>query len=299
MNIVFVGLEIFDICVIAIALFFLLQGSGSREQKLMMCFLIGALIQNAGYLLEITAPTVEAAMVAVKVQYMGSLTIPITYCEFIFIYCFEKVPVKLLRFLKIVDVMILGLVLTCDLHSLYYHEVKWLETAQGHKYLSLTYGPGYGLFMVCGSIVPYAMSLYALLRVCIRKSEYDADRKYKLILGLSALPLVALVGYAMKLTDVYDPTPLVLGLTLSAVVILIWRRKVLDFSSMASEILLDSMSDGVIALDEQKRIVSYNPAAVSIFRDLDGSAIGKHVDELKDRAQTQLDYNTSGLLVNP
>ena len=285
MNIVFVGLEIFDICVIAIALFFLLQGSGSREQKLMMCFLIGALIQNAGYLLEITAPTVEAAMVAVKVQYMGSLTIPITYCEFIFIYCFEKVPVKLLRFLKIVDVMILGLVLTCDLHSLYYHEVKWLETAQGHKYLSLTYGPGYGLFMVCGSIVPYAMSLYALLRVCIRKSEYDADRKYKLILGLSALPLVALVGYAMKLTDVYDPTPLVLGLTLSAVVILIWRRKVLDFSSMASEILLDSMSDGVIALDEQKRIVSYNPAAVSIFRDLDGSAIGKHVDELKDFPQ--------------
>ncbi len=291
MNIVFVSLEIFDICVIAIALYFLLQGSGSREQKLMMCFLIGALIQNAGYLLEITAPTVEAAMVAVKVQYMGSLTIPITYCEFIFNYCFEKKPVKLLKFLKIVDVIILGLVLTCDLHNLYYRDVKWLETAQGHRYLSLAYGPGYGFFMVCGSIVPYAMSLYALLRVCVRKSEYDADRKYKLILGLSVLPLVALVGYAMKLTDVYDPTPLVLGLTLSAVVILIWRRKVYDFSSMASEILLDSMSDGVIALDEQKRIVSYNPAAVSIFRDLGNSAIGKHVDELGDFPQEILGYD--------
>ncbi|MDE7258314.1 MAG: hypothetical protein K2N77_03620, partial [Lachnospiraceae bacterium] len=60
MDIVFVGLEIFGICIIAIALLFLLQGSGSREQKLMMCFLIGALVQNAGYLLEITAPTVEA-----------------------------------------------------------------------------------------------------------------------------------------------------------------------------------------------------------------------------------------------
>ena len=112
MDIVFLGLEIFGICVIAIALYFQLQGSASREQKLMMCFLIGALVQNAGYLLEITAPTVEAAMVAVKVQYMGSLTIPITYCEFIFNYCFEKTPVKLLRFLKIVDVVILGLVLT-------------------------------------------------------------------------------------------------------------------------------------------------------------------------------------------
>ncbi|MDE5597193.1 MAG: PAS domain-containing protein, partial [Lachnospiraceae bacterium] len=281
MNIAFICLEILGICVIAIALFFLLQGSGSREQKLMMCFLIGALIQNAGYLLEITAPTVEAAMVAVKVQYMGSLTIPISYCEFIFNYCFEKAPTKILRFLKIVDVIILGLVLTCDLHTLYYSSVEWLKTAQGHRYLSLEYGPGYGLFMVCGSIVPYAMSLYALLHVCIKKSEYAADRKYKLILALSFLPVVALVGYSMKLTDVYDPTPLALGLTLSVVVILIWRRKVFDFSSLASEILLDSMSDGVIALDEQKRIVSYNPAAVGIFRDLGGSAIGKHVEELE------------------
>lgn len=116
MDIAFIGLEIFVICIIAIALLFLLQGSGPREQKLMMCFLIGSLIQNAGYLLEITAPTVEAAMVAVKIQYMGSLTIPIGYCEFIFYYCFEKAPVKVLRFLKIIDVFILGLVLTCHDH---------------------------------------------------------------------------------------------------------------------------------------------------------------------------------------
>ncbi len=294
MDIGFLCLEIFGICVIAIALIFLLQGSGSREQKLMMCFLVGSLIQNAGYMLEITAPTVEAAMVAVKVQYMGSLTIPISYCEFIFNYCFEKAPVKTMRFLKIVDVIILGLVLTCDLHKLYYRKVDWLETAQGHGYLSLEYGPGYGLFMVCGSIVPYALSLYALFRACIRNSEYAADRKYRLILGLSFLPIVALVGYSMKLTDVYDPTPLALGLTLSMVVILIWRRKVFDFSSLATGILLNSMSDGVIALDEQKRIVDYNPAAAGIFRNLNNSAKGKLVDELEGFPQGILGDDVKG-----
>lgn len=277
----FLGLELFGICVIVTALMFLLQGSGSREQKLMMCFLIGSLVQNAGYVLELTASTVEAAMVAVKIQYMGSLTIPITYCYFIFRYCFQKAPIKVLRILKIVDVFILGLVVTSDLHNFYYRQVEWLETAQGHGYLSLEYGPGYGLFMVCGSIVPYALSLHALFRVCIQKPEYAADRKYKLILGLSFLPVVALVCYAMKLTSVYDPTPLVLGLILSSVVILIWSRRVYDFSSLASEILLDSMSDGVIALDEQRRIVSYNPAATGIFRNLNKSAVGKLVDELE------------------
>ena len=287
----FLCLELFGICVIVTALLFLLHGSGAREQKLMMCFLIGSLVQNAGYVLEITAPTVEAAMVAVKIQYMGSLTIPISYCYFIFSYCFQKPPIKVLRFLKVVDVFILGLIVTNDLHKLYYRGVEWLETAQGHGYLSLEYGPGYALFMVCGSIVPYTLSLYALLRVCIKKPEYAADRKYKLILGLSILPVVALVGYAMKLTSVYDPTPLVLGLILSSVVILIWSRKVFDFSNLASEILLDSMSDGVIALDEQRRIVSYNPAATGIFRNLNKHAIGKLVDELEGFPQGILGDN--------
>ena len=285
MDIFFLSLEILAICIIVFALLLLIQGDGSREQKFMMCFLIGALVQNAGYVWEITAPTVEAAMVAVKVQYMGSLTIPISYCYFIFSYCFEKAPVKTLRFLTVVDAFIMGLVFTCDLHKLYYREIKWLETAQGHGYLSLEYGPGYGIFMVCGSIVPYAMSLYALLHACIKKPEYAADRKYKLILGLSFLPVVALVCYSMKLTDVYDPTPFTLGVILSIVVIMIWSRKVYDFSRLASGILLDSMSDGVIALDEQRHIVSYNPAAADIFRDLNNSAIGKLVDELADFPQ--------------
>ena len=268
MDTVFLGLELLGICIIVTALLFLLQGSGSREQKLMMCFLIGSLVQNAGYVLEITAPTVEAAMVAVKVQYMGSLTIPISYCYFIFSYCFQKAPIKVLSFLKIVDVFILGLVVTSNLHHFYYRSIEWVETASGHGYLSLEYGPGYALFMVCGSIVPYALSLYALLRACIRKPEYAADRKYKLILCLSILPVIALAGYAMKLTGGFDSTPFVLGVILSSVVIMIWSRKVYDYSSLASEILLDSMSDGMIALDEQRRIVSYNPAAKCIFSNL-------------------------------
>ena len=65
-------------------------GDGSREQKLMQYFLLGSLIQNVGYLFELTAPTVEAAMVAVKIQYMGSLAVPISYCYFMFSYCYEK-----------------------------------------------------------------------------------------------------------------------------------------------------------------------------------------------------------------
>lgn len=198
MNVVFLGIEIFGIGIIIFALMLLLRGDGSREQKLMQFFLVGALVQNAGYLLELTAPSMEAAVVSVKMQYLGSLTIPISYCHFLFRYCYVKTPKKILGVLEMIDVLILCLVFTCDLHSLYYRSIQWLADADGHGYLRLEYGPGYWIFMLCGTAVPYVLSLYALIHVCIRKPEYAADRRCRLILMLSFLPVGALFSYSMK-----------------------------------------------------------------------------------------------------
>lgn len=93
--------------------------------------------------------------------------------------------------------------------------------------------------------------------------------------------MVVLYLYVVKLSFVYDPTPFVLGIVLAGVVILVWSRKVYDFSNLASGILLDSMSDGVIAIDVHERIVSYNPAEAGIFGDLNSRAVGKHIEELE------------------
>ncbi len=281
MSVVLLGIEMLGIGSIIFALLLLLKGDGLREQKLMQYFLIGSLVQNAGYLLELTAPTLEAALVAVKMQYLGSLTIPVSYCFFIYSYCCEKTPKKILEKLIAADVLVLGLVFTCNLHHLYYRNIEWIEyVGRNGGYLRLDYGPGYWIFMLCGTIVPYVMSLYALIQVCVKKPEYAADRRCKLILALSFLPVIALGAYTLKLTKVYDPTPVVLGLVLSGVVILIWIGKVYDFSSLAFGILFNSMGDGMIALDEQRQITNYNTAAARIFADLDGRAIGKPIESL-------------------
>ena len=79
MTMLFTGFQMIAICTIFFALALLLNGDGSREQKMMEYFLVGALIQNIGYYLELTAPTMEGAIVAVKMQHLGTLTIPICY----------------------------------------------------------------------------------------------------------------------------------------------------------------------------------------------------------------------------
>ena len=282
MSTAFIGLQILGICAVFFALALLLNGDGSREQKMMEYFLMGALIQNIGYLLELTAPTMEAAMVAVKVQHLGTMIIPVCYCYFIYIYCFEEAPLKALKLLGLIDAVLLLLILTCDYHSLFYRYLDWETTADGHSYLFLEYGPGYAVFIICATLIPYVMSLRVLIRAKSRRGEDAVDRKYGLILTLSFLPVIALYAYVTKLTRAFDFTPVVLGLVLSSVVILVWSRKVYDFGSLASGTLLNRMSDGVIALDERGRVVNYNPASAAIFAGLNSRAVGRRVGEIAD-----------------
>lgn len=173
MNVVFLGIGIFVIGIIIFALMLLLRGDGAKEQKLMQYFLLGALVQNAGYLLELTAPTMEAAIVAVKMQYLGSLTIPISYCHFIFNYCNGKTPKKILGVLKIVDLFIFFLILTCDLHHMYYRSIQWMESANGHGYLRLEYAAWLldfytvrSHYSVCSFPLCAGSSLYQKAGVC-------------------------------------------------------------------------------------------------------------------------------------
>lgn len=288
MNLAFMGFQMLAICAIFFALALLLNGDGSREQKMMEYFLVGALILNIGYLLELTAPTMEAALVAVKMQHMGTMTIPICYCYFIYIYCFEEEPLRFLKLLTIIDVGLLLLIIADGHQAFFYTQVAWQTTVDGHSYLYLQYGLGYAVFMICTTLIPYAMSLRVLIRAVARKGEDAVDRKYGLILGLSLLPMIALYAYVTKLTRAYDFTPMVLGLGVSCVVILVWSRKVYDFGSLASGILLNSMSDGVIALDERQRVVSYNPASAAIFQGLNNHAIGRNVAEIPDFPENAL-----------
>ncbi|MDE6674723.1 MAG: hypothetical protein K2K19_07915, partial [Acetatifactor sp.] len=65
---VVIGAQILGIVIILAAIRLLLSGSGSREHLLMGYFLCGSLVQNVGYLMELTAPSREVAIAAIKVE---------------------------------------------------------------------------------------------------------------------------------------------------------------------------------------------------------------------------------------
>ena len=140
-------------CLTFVALILLLNGDGAREQKLLIFIMCGSLVQNVGYLLELTAPTVEVAVAAVTVENVGSIFAPLCYCWFIYTYCYARPPKKLLVALGAVNFMVLPAVFF-NWYGIFYRDFQWLSTADGYHYISISYGPLYILSLVTRIIIP-------------------------------------------------------------------------------------------------------------------------------------------------
>ncbi len=269
-------LECFGICLTAVALFLLLNGDGAREQKLLIMILCGSLVQNVGYLLELIAPTVEAAMTAVTVEKVGSAFTPLCYCWFIYIYCSVTPPKTLLRILGVVSFLSLPTAIF-NWHGLFYQEVQWVASGNGFHYVNLSYGPLYIFFMIGHIIIPYALCIYTLTSTIREHSDQQLNRQYWTILAISSLPVIVLIAYVFKIVNIFDFTPVTLTISMSMVVIVIWSRRNYDFRYLAAEKVLESMGDGVIALDDHDRLVSYNRAAADIFTCLSAHKRGENI----------------------
>ena len=264
-------------------------GGSSREQKQMIFFVISALIQNVGYLLELTSKSKEAAMVAVKAEYVGSAFIALFFCQFMYNYCHEKEPEMLLRIIFYINVLVVFLVFTCEQHSFYYKSIEWIEEGRFHPYLQLTYGPGYYLFQLLSCLIPYGLALYALIHSLMTKNNKLLGKQYKVFFLILFVPGISLWMYVSKYTIEFDYTPFVVGIVVSTMVILVWRRRSYDFGRMATDAVLKAMDDGVIMVDEHKRIVSFNPAAADVFTELSFQTVGDSIEDMEDFPENILD----------
>lgn len=280
-------LEFFGIGLTAIALLLLLNGDGAREQKLLIIIMCSSLVQNVGYLLELTAPTMEAAMTAVTVEKVGSAFTPLCYCWFIYIYCYAAPPKVLLRILGVISFLSLPAVIF-NWNGLFYREVRWVASESGFCHVSLSYGPLYVFFLIGHIIIPYTLGIYTLMKAIRERSDRQANRQYWTILLISMLPVIMLISYVCRLVEDFDFTPVTLNVSMALVVIVVWNRRNYDFRHLAAEQVLESMGDGVIALDGHDRLVSYNRAAANIFSSLPAHKLGENIRVVEDFREEML-----------
>lgn len=282
-----ITLECIGILLIFVALMLLQNGDGAREQKLLILIMCGSLVQNVGYLLELIAPNVEAALTAVKVENVGSAFVPLCYCWFIYIYCYMTPPKLFLRVIGTISFFSLPAVFV-NWHGSFYSDVQWMTAAGGYHYISITYGPLYMFFLICRILIPYTLCIHTLIRAIRLRSDQQINRQYWTILGISSLPVLVLIAYVFKIIKSFDFTPVTVAIAMSMVVIVVWSRRNYDFRYLAAEKVLENLGDGVIALDDHDRLVSYNRVAASIFTSLPAHKLGENIRVLEDFQEEML-----------
>ena len=168
-------------------------------------------------------------------------------------------------------------VLTCEKHHLFYSSIRFVEDGF-FPHLELEYGIVYLLHSVL--LIAYVAVMIAVCLSCYRKTNKEAEKRQFACLIL--VNLIALSGFFIyqsgvaKGYDVTLPACLAASLLLS---VLIFRGGISDTLTLAKELAVDALAEGIVVVDHDENILYYNKKAEQIFK---GISLGKSEQILED-----------------
>ena len=265
-----------------LGLMYLLQQWPSRPQSFMLFLGLSMLVNSVGYLFEITATSLETALMATKLSYVGKVYIPPLAFFFVLHYCRIKVSKWLGAVMAVVHTVVLVLVLTCEYQDLFYKNLDF-EKEGLFPHLEHLHGPvyvGYTALILCYSI--------SMLGICVyryKKSEQEERNKVACLSMIVLLPVLGLVLYLTGITKEYDATAV--SYVLSGIVLLvsIFRHDFFDTANLAKNYVVENLSDGLVVLGNQGQFVYANTPALRLFPQLSGKEYNEAVEEIAKYCQ--------------
>lgn len=156
-----------------------------------------------------------------------------------------------------------------------------------------------GLFFWINAIYSYAIILFAfvLLTISYRNANSFFKKQYLMILLGSTVPFFFSAYTHLRIGSTADPdfAPVTFGIAGAVYAYAIFRHKFMDLVPFARSRLIERMSDGILVVDAQGRIVDINPA-MKIFSNEDpASFLGKNISDVLTTWKEQLEYLMTGL----
>lgn len=227
--------------------------------------------------------------------YIGVVAVPNLFLIFTLVFTNhgEWSNRYLLFLLAIEPVTTLILAWTNNYHHLVFQSIR-LATQNNITWLQLEQGPWYSVNLVYSYSVILAgviVLIYGMLR-----SGSLLRKQYRIVLAASLLPwgLNILSEYLMENQNPFDLTPLIFGLSGILFTYSVLRGRFMNIIPVARSRIIESMSDGVLVIDTQNRIVDINPAMESFLGHKPASFLGKSAAEALEIWMDQSDALLSG-----
>jgi PAS domain S-box-containing protein len=130
---------------------------------------------------------------------------------------------------------------------------------------------GYVLFLV---------SLIMLIQK-LRVTQGIYRRQIVLLLASTLLPVISDTLYVLGISPIPDvnPTPLVFAFSGILLTVALFRHRFLDLMPVARNKLIENMSDAMLVLDNQNRIVDLNPSMQRVLKVQEEQVIGTTVNK--------------------
>jgi len=228
-----------------------------------------------GAAFEIAAVNIPAKVFWAKIEYLGTACSPVLYLYFVLGYTnLEKRLTRRDRFfLWLIPVITIILAATND-----WHKLIWTSyTPNPSDPALLIYGHGAWFWVFAGyNYLLITTGMVILIWAFIRFPRLFRRQIGTLISG-SIFPILGNIFYVAGLSPVsgLDLTPITFTLTGLILTLGIFKFQLLELVPIARDALVENMSDGVLVLDDQNRIVDINPAAQQWLGSTARSVVGQ------------------------
>jgi PAS domain S-box-containing protein len=163
---------------------------------------------------------------------------------------------------------------TNDWHGLLWKSFNRSEF--GNNTVVFEHGPGYYWATVTGTLM--ILSIILPLWQASHKGTELSQRQARLLLIASILSVVSTVIYLLgnlRLKGV-DWAPIICSVLGIMFILILYGTRLLDLVPIARYTIIEQMSDCILVLDENNRMVDFNPAAQEIF-EFNQNHLGKQI----------------------
>jgi len=235
--------------------------------------------------------SLAAKVVGFNVMYLGVSALPTLFLLFVITFTHRDTWLtrRNLILLSVQPIVSLLLEWTNKYHHLFFSS---FQAIQGQDFITIDFirGPWY-FGNVVYSYAILAIGFFLLSQGALRSSPLYLNQ-YRLLLIGSILPWAGSLysEYNFHEWEGVDLAPLLFGISGVIFALAVFRTRFTDLIPVARSYLIENMSDGLLVLDEQNRILDINPAMGNFLKNKVSSYIGKNAYEVFVEWMEQIDF---------
>lgn len=253
---------------------------GKRDTRAALPFtvmMVGLAIWSVGYGIELGFTTLKPMLFWDRVAFIGSVIVPTAWLLLAVEYAGYDAWLTRTRvgLLTVEPLVTLALVWTNEFHGLIWRHTA-LDSTGAITKPQLTFGPGYWANFGYSYLL-FFVGVVLFVHVMIRASRLHRRQSLFMILGgIGPLGVNVVFHVVPRANPVgnLDLTTFALSVSSVCFALALFRFRMLELAPAARETLIEGMSDGVLVLDAEERIVDFNP---TVRRVLGGGIAGQSV----------------------